>query len=116
MEWDVRSHVAVGGPEQGRANGPVDGGAVRNGRAGVAEDGRAVEREGGEVVAEVGVGGGDADGLVGLQSRAEDGRGNATANPAGVHLLKLEEGLVLLWRGGAGHRNWTHTVAPDLPK
>lgn len=44
MDRDVRSHVAMGGPEQGGANGPVDGGAVRNGRAGVAKDGRAVER------------------------------------------------------------------------
>lgn len=58
-------------------------------------------------MAEVGVGGGDADGLVGFQGRA-------TANPTGVHLLKLEEGLVLLRRGGAGHRNWTHMVSPDL--
>lgn len=40
----------------------MDGGAVRNARTAIAEDGWTVERDGGEVVAEVRVRGGDADG------------------------------------------------------
>lgn len=95
--------MAVGGPEQRGAHGPMDGGAVRDSRAGVAEDGRAVEGDGGKVVVEIGVGGGDADGRAGLQGGAEDGRDDAGAQTAGVDLLQLEEGLVLLRGGGHGH-------------
>lgn len=84
----------------------MDGGAVRNARTGITEDGRTVERYGGEIVAEVGVGGGDADWLARFQGGAEDRGEDATANPAGVHLLELEEGLILLWGGGNGHRNY----------
>lgn len=62
-------------------------------------------------MAEVGVGGGDADGLAVFEAQtgrggAEDGRQDPTADPTGVHLLKLQEGLVFLWRGGS-HRNYT---------
>ena len=56
--------MAVTGPEQGGAERLTDRGAVGDTRPGVREDGRTVEREGGEVVADVGVRGGDADGLV----------------------------------------------------
>lgn len=84
----------------------MDGGAVRNARAGITEDGRTVERDGGEVVAEVGVGGGDADGLARFQRGAEDRGEDTTADTTGVHLLELQEGLILLWREGNGHRNY----------
>lgn len=107
-ERDVRSSVGVSvgvaGPEQGGAYGPVDGGPVRNSRAGILEDGRAVERHGGKVQTEVGVGGGDADGLAGFQGAAEDRGDAAAASPAGVDLLELEEGWIVLLRGGDGHR------------
>lgn len=61
-------------------------------------------------MAEVGVRGGDADGLAGFQGQArrggaEDRREDAAANSTGVHLLELEEGLILLWGGGSSHRN-----------
>lgn len=117
MVRHVRPHapLAVGGPEQRGAHGPVDGGAVRNSRAGVAEDGRAVERYGGKVVAEVGVGGRDADGLAAFQGRAADGRGHASADATGIDLLELEEGLIFLWSRGDGHGDWTRTVSPGLP-
>lgn len=105
-ERDVKSSVGVGvaGPEKGGAYGPVDGGPIRNSRAGILEDGGAVERHGGKVRTEVGVGGGDADGLAGFQGAAEDGGDTAAASPAGVDLLELEEGLIFLLRGGDGHR------------
>lgn len=105
MERDVRSGVGVGGPEQGGAYGPMDGGPVGKSRPGVAEDGGAVEGHGGKVGTEVGVGGGDADGLAGFQDRGD----HADAHPAGVHLLELEEGLIFLLRGGDGHGKRTHT-------
>lgn len=54
-------------------------------------------------MATVGVRGGDADGLVGFHRGAEDrGENNST----GVHLLELEEGLILLWRADNGHHNF----------
>lgn len=110
MERDVRSSVA--GPDQGGAYRPAGGGPVRSRRAGVAEDGRAVERHGGKVGTEVGVGGGDADGLVaGFQGVAEDRGDEAAASPAGVDLLELEEGLVFLLRGGHGHRKGSPSSA-----
>ena len=85
----------------------MDGGAVWNARRiGIAEISWTVERYGGEVVATVGVGGGDADGLVCFHWGAEDrGEDNST----GVNLLELEEGLILLWRAGNGHRNYRHS-------
>lgn len=46
-------------------------------------------------MAEVSVRGGNADGA-GVQRRAEDGRDDAKARSAGVHLLELEDGLVLV--------------------
>lgn len=95
--------MAVGGPEERGAHRPVDGGTVRKSRAGVAEDGRAVERNAGKVVVEIGVGGRDADGLAGVQGGAEDGGDDASAKTAGVDLLQLEEGLILLRGGGHGH-------------
>lgn len=110
MERDVRSSVAVGGPEQGGAYRTMDGGPVRNSRAGISEDGGAVEGHGGKVGTEVSVGGGDADGLAGFQGVAEDGGDDAAASPAGVDLLELEEGLIFLLRGGDGHRKRTHGV------
>lgn len=112
MDRDMRPHV--GWPEQGGADGPVDGGAVRKSRAGVAEDGRAIERSG-EVVAEVGVGGGDADGLAGFWCGAEDGGDDATVKPTGVDLLELQERPIFLRRGGGGHGNCTHAVPTDSP-
>lgn len=60
-------------------------------------------------MAEVGVWSGDADGLVGFVGQtgggAEDRGQDATGDPAGVHLLELQQRLVILWRGGSGHRN-----------
>lgn len=100
----MKSSVGVAGPEQGGAYGPVDGGPIRNSRTGILEDGGAIKRYGGKVRTEVGVGGGDADGLAGFQGAAEDGGDTATASPAGVDLLELEEGLIFLLRGGDGHR------------
>lgn len=44
---------------------------------------------------EVSVGGGDADGA-GVQSRVEEGRHEAEARSAGVHLLELEDGRILV--------------------
>ncbi|TNN48850.1 hypothetical protein EYF80_040926 [Liparis tanakae] len=94
-------HVAVAGPEQGGAERPVDGGgAVRDARTGVREDRRTVEGNGGEVVPEVGVRRGDADGLPGFHGKArrggaEDRREDAAADASGLRLLELEEGLVL---------------------
>lgn len=110
----MRAAVGVGGPEQGGAYGPVDGGPVRNSRAGVAEDGGAVERHGGKVGTEVSVGGGDADGLAGFQAVAEEGGDHAAARPAGVHLLELEEGLVFQLRGGDGHRGAASKFKPNV--
>lgn len=62
-------------------------------------------------MAEVGVWGGDADGLAGLQRQAgrrgaEDRGEDVTSNSTGVDLLELQQGLVLLWKGG-GHRSYT---------
>lgn len=90
----------------------MDGGTVGKSRAGVAEDGRAVEWYAGKVVVEIGVGGRDADGLAGFQGGAEDGGDDASAQAAGVDLLQLEEGLILLRGGGHGHdgpvtQTWT---------
>lgn len=97
VQCDVGPHVAVAvavaGPAQGGTQRAVGGRAVRQARGAVAEDGGTVERDGGEVVAEVGVRGGDADGA-GVQPRAEHGRDDAKARSAGVHLLELEDGLV----------------------
>lgn len=117
MVQHLRPHapLAVGGPEQRGAHRPMDGGAVRNSRAGVAEDGRAIKRYGGKVVAEVGVGGRDADGLAGFQGGAADGRGDTSADATGIDLLELQERLIFLWSRGDGHGNWTRTVSPDLP-
>lgn len=107
-ERDVKSSVGVGvgvaGPEQRGAYRPVDRGPIRNSRAGILEDAGTVERRGGKVRTEVGVGGGDADGLAGFQGAAEDGGDTAAASPAGLDLLELEEGLIFLLRGGDGHR------------
>lgn len=101
--------MAVGGPEERGAHGPTDGGTVRDGRAGVAEEGGAVEGNAGKVVVEIGVGGRDADGLAAFQGGAEDGGDDASADAAGVDLLQLEEGLVLLRAGGDGHGNRTRS-------
>lgn len=72
MQGDVGSHVAVRGPAQVRTQRAVRGRAIRHARTGVAEDGGTIERDGGEVMAEVSVRGGDADGT-GVQCWAEDG-------------------------------------------
>lgn len=72
----------------------MDGGAVGNARTAVAEDGWTVERDGGEVVAGVGVRGRDADGAR-VQRRAEDRGDDATASSTRVHLLELEDRLIL---------------------
>lgn len=81
----------------------MGGRAVRYARTGVAEDGGTVERDGGEVMAEVRVRGGNADGA-GVQRWAEDGRENVKARSARVHLLELEDGLILVCVGGSiGH-------------
>lgn len=96
--------VAVGGPE-GR-------GAVADGRPAVAQHRRAAEAQGpgavGELVAAVGVGRGDADGVgVHAQGRAVDGRQQPRgARPlfAGVHFLQLEQGQ----RGWVQHRRGGH--------
>lgn len=61
-------------------------------------------------MAEVGVRGGDADGLARFQGRAEDRGKDMTANSTGVHLLELEVWLILLWRGGNGHRNYSWSL------
>ena len=103
--------VAVGGPEQGGAYGPMDGGPVRNSRAGVAEDGRAVKRRGRKVRAEVSVGGGDADGPAGIQGVAGDGGDVAAAGPAAVD---LDAGLVFLLRGGDSHGGAESNFSPML--
>lgn len=76
--------------------------------AGIAEDGRVVERYAGEVVAEVGVRRRDADRLAGVVGQTRGGgvkvRGeDATARPTGVHLLELQEGLVLLCVQSGSH-------------
>lgn len=83
----------------------MDGWTVQNARSSITEDSGAVERYGCEVVTEVSVGGGDADGLACFQGGVEDRRDNMTANPTGVDLLELEEGPVLVWRGGNSHRD-----------
>lgn len=56
-------------------------------------------------MAEVGVRGGDTDGLAGFEGQtrgggAVDGGEDATAHSTGVHLLELKEGLSLV----CGHR------------
>lgn len=97
--------MATAGPKQRRAMRLVTRGAVGNARASVTKDSRAVEGYGGVIVADVRVRGGDADGLTGFQGGAP-GRGeDTTAYSTGIHFLELEEGLILLWRGGNGHRN-----------
>lgn len=54
-------------------------------------------------MAKVSVRGRNADGA-GVQCWVEDGRENAKARPAGVHLLELEDGLILICRGDSiGH-------------
>lgn len=90
----------------------MDGGAVGNARAGVRKYGGTVERNGAEVVPEVGVRRGDADGLNRFQGEARrrgalDRVKDAAADSAGVHLLELEEGFGLNRRGGGGggHRS-----------
>ena len=62
-------------------------------------------------MAEFSVRRGDADRLAGFEGQtwrggAEDGGEDATSNSAGVHLLELQEGLTLLWRGGRSHHNY----------
>lgn len=114
MVRHVRSHVAVGGPEQRGAHRPMDGGTVRNSRAGVAEEGRAVERYAGKVVVEIGVGGRDADGLAGFQGGAEEGGDDASTKTAGVDLLQLEEGLILVRGGGHGHGRTRFTCDANM--
>ena len=49
-------------------------------------------------MAKVGVRGGDADGLAGFHGGAEDWRDDTTTNSTGVHLVELEERLILVWR------------------
>lgn len=97
----------VSGPEQRGAQRLADGGALPHAGGGVAEDGGAVEGEGGEVVAQVGVRSRDADGLGGLvgqaRGRAEDRGQHASGHAAGVHLLELQEGLLVVWGGEGGH-------------
>lgn len=103
----------MSGPEHGRAEGLTPRGAVGDAGTGVGEDGGAVEgKAGGEVVAQICVRGGDADGMAGVQGHprrggggagTEDGGEHASSNAAGAHLLQLKEGLLLLQRGG-GHR------------
>lgn len=55
-------------------------------------------------MAQVSVRGGNADGA-GVQRWAEDGRENVKARSAGVHLLELEDGMILVCVGGGsiGH-------------
>lgn len=79
----------------------MDGGAIWNAMTGITEDSWTVERYCREVVAKFGVRGSDADGLAGFQGQArrggaEDRSEDATTNSTGVHLLELEEGLILL--------------------
>lgn len=81
----------------------MDRGTIRYALSGVTENGWTVERDGGEVLAQVGVRGWDADGLAGF--RVQTRRQDATADSTGIHLLELQEGLMLLWRGGGGHRS-----------
>lgn len=72
VQGDVGSHVTVGSPAEVGTQRAVGGRAVRDASTAVAKDGGTVERDGGEVVAQFGVGGGDTDGA-GVQRGAEDG-------------------------------------------
>lgn len=113
-----RAHVAVAGPEQRGSQGLMDG--VGDTRPGITEDSRAVERDGGEVMAEVGVRGGDTDGLAGVEAQtggagAVDGGQNPPAGSAGVHLLEMQQGVILVWGRGSGHLNYSLTFT-RLPR
>lgn len=69
-------------------------------------------------MAEVSVRGGDADGLAGFKGQTRRGAAEdlTTANSTRVHLLELQEELILFWKGSS-HRNyrepkyhWTYYV------
>lgn len=69
-------------------------------------------------MAEVCVGRRDADGLAGFQGQtrrggAEDGREDTTGDSTGIHLLELQQGLILLW-GVSSHRNFTLSQFPPI--
>lgn len=103
LQRQGRSNMAAPGPEQRGAQWRMDRLTLWNALTSVAENGWTVERDGGEVVAQIGVRRRDADGLAGFVGQTR--RQNATADSAGVHLLELQQRLMLLWRGGSGHRN-----------
>ena len=84
--------MTVAGPEQGGAERLANRGAVREHRSGVAQQGGAIERQGGELVSDIGIRGGDADGAAsfygqGRRGRAKDGGADSTAHPTGDHFL-----------------------------